>query len=127
MPEISVPDTTIVIPVKEKPVCKMSFITNNSTNFSPFSLDLNNSGRITSISHIPTSDTFKSPNRPLLVAIHGGTCTCHNYEIDTEHTASTLSAAMGIPVVAFNRPGYVDSRTILPLPSSTTYCQEEGR
>jgi hypothetical protein len=124
---ISLPYTTIVILVKGKPVCKMSFVTNHSTKFSPFSLDLNNGGKISGISYIPPSDTFKSPNRPLLVAIHGGTCTCHNYDIDTEHTASRLSSVMGIPFVAFNRPGYVDSSTILPLPPSTTYCQEEGR
>lgn len=33
---------------------------------------------------------------------------------------------MGIPFIAINRPGYVDSSPIPPTSQSTTYCQAEG-
>lgn len=105
----------------------MSLITNHNTKFKAFSLTLSNGATLTGIAHVPPRETFNSSHRPLLVGIHGGTCTCHNYDIDAAHTASTLSAATGIPFVAFNRPGYAESSTILPLPPSTSYCQEEGR
>ncbi len=105
----------------------MSSITNQNTKFKPFNLTLSNGATLTGIAHIPPRDTFNSSYLPLLVGIHGGTCTCYNYDIDTAHTASIASAATGIPFVAFNRPGYADSSTLLPFPPSTSYCQEEGR
>ena len=107
---------------------KMSSITNHNTKFDPFSLTISNSATITGIVYIPPAEDFTSSHKPLLVGIHGGTCTCHNYDIDVAHTSSTLAAATGIPFVAFDRPGYANSSTLLPLPSSSaSYCQEEGR
>lgn len=105
----------------------MSFVTNKSSRFTPFHLNLSNGATLTGISHIPPKGDFKYEYRPLLVAIHGGTCTSHNYDISPEYTASTMSAATGVPFVAFNRPGYADSTTLLPVMETTSYCQEEGR
>ena len=101
----------------------MSSITNHNTKFKPFSLTISNGAKISGIVYIPPAGSFISLHKPLLVGIHGGTCTCHNYDIDEAHTASTFAAATGMPFVAFNRPGYADSSTLLPLPPSTSYCQ----
>ena len=104
----------------------MSFVTNRPSKFTPFRLTLSNGAVLTGIAHLPSKGDFRGANRPLVVGIHGGTCTCHNFDICPEYTASHVSAATGVPFVAFNRPGYLDSTTLLPF-SDTTYCQEDGR
>lgn len=105
----------------------MSFATNKSSRFTDFSLILANGATLTGIAHIPPRVDFRYESRPLLVGIHGGTCTAHHYDISPDYTASASSAATGVPFVAFNRPGYAGSTTLLPFPETTTYCQEDGR
>jgi hypothetical protein len=82
---------------------------------------------LTGISHFPIKSEKTPPFCPLMVGIHGGSCTAHHYDVDSKHTASLASAALGVPFVAFNRPNYKDSPTFLPLPEGTTYLQEEGK
>lgn len=40
------------------------------------------------------------------------TCTAHNYDIDSKHTASLPSYALGIPFIAINRPDYGGTTTL---------------
>ena len=104
-----------------------STMTHLDSKFDPFSITLSNGGTLTGIAHIPPNSATTPPFYPLMVGIHGGSCTAHNYDIDSKHTASLASAAFGIPFVAFNRPNYKDSATFLPLQEGTTYLQTEGK
>ena len=80
------------------------------SNFVPFTLPLANHAVVTGIAHIPQRTTPLTPRLcPLVVGIHGGSCTAHHFDIDNEHTASLASLATGIPFVAFNRPWYAGS------------------
>lgn len=102
-------------------------MTHVDSKFKPFSLTLSNGGKLTGITHIPPRSVTTPPFCPLMVGIHGGSCTAHHYDVDAKHTASIASAALSIPFVAFNRPNYKDSASFLPLPDGITYLQEEGR
>lgn len=102
-------------------------MTHPGSKFQPFSLPLSNGGIVTGISHIPPRSAISTKYFPLMVGIHGGTCTAHNYDVDEKHTASLASAALSIPFVAFNRPNYKDSAKFLPLREGTTYLQEDGK
>jgi hypothetical protein len=59
-----------------------------------------------------------------MVGMHGGSCTAHHYDVDSKHTASLASAALGIPFVAFNRLGYKDSATFLPRLRERPICKK---
>jgi hypothetical protein len=102
-------------------------MTHRDSKYKPFEITLSNGGRLTGISHVPPNTANAPPFFPLMVGIHGGTCTAHHYDVDSKHAASLASAALGIPFIAFNRPNYRDSATFLPLPEGTTYLQEEGK
>ncbi|KAF2167763.1 hypothetical protein M409DRAFT_21914 [Zasmidium cellare ATCC 36951] len=87
-----------------------AFSTNPSSLFTPFTLRLANNAILTGITHIPSSGLFHtSPTKPLLIAIHGATCSAHNYDINPQYNASTYSALTGITFVAFHRPNYLGS------------------
>jgi len=102
-------------------------MTHPDSKFEPFSLKLSNNATITGIKHIPPPSANPPPFRPLMVGIHGGTCTAHNFDVDSKHTASLASSALEIPFVAFNRLNYKDSSSFLPVPEDTTYRQLEGK
>ncbi|CAJ2504483.1 Uu.00g118770.m01.CDS01 [Anthostomella pinea] len=84
-------------------------VTNHSSRFTPFSLKLANGGTLTGISHIPQNPTISYEAKPLLVGIHGGTCSAHTYDVTPEFTASTWSERLGIPFLAVNRPHVMHS------------------
>ena len=94
--------------------------TNHSTKFTPFSLPLPNNATLTGIAHIPPLTSWtQGSQRPLIVALHGGTCTANHYDISPAYTSSTTSEATGIPIVAINRPCYGGTSTFLPLPDES--------
>jgi pimeloyl-ACP methyl ester carboxylesterase len=84
------------------------------SKFANFSLKLQNGGILTGISCIPTRTQCTPASIPLIVAVHGGSCTAHNYDIDPSHSASLYATALGIPFVSINRPGYEGTTSILP-------------
>ncbi|KAK4495576.1 hypothetical protein PRZ48_012844 [Zasmidium cellare] len=85
-----------------------TFATNPHSLFTSFNLFLPNNGTLTGISHIPTSGPLStSSTKPLLIAIHGATCSAHNYDPNPTYTAATYSSLTGISFVALNRPNYV--------------------
>ena len=99
-------------------------------SFKPFSLTLSNSAVITGISCCPSisgdSHVSVTSAKPLLVGVHGGTCSAEHYHIDEKHTALNGSNKFGIPFVAFNRPGYLDSTSFLPLKGGEQHQLVEG-
>jgi hypothetical protein len=100
--------------------------TNVSTKFTPFSLTLANGAITTGIFHIPTVSPTPTESLPLIIALHGGTCTAYNYDIDSSHTAYLASSSLSIPFVAFNRPYYLDS-TPAPIPADSSFHRETGK
>jgi hypothetical protein len=100
--------------------------TNTSSKFTPFSLTLLNGATTTGISHIPTHSPTAPSSRPLLIGVHGGTCTAHNFDINPSYTASIASQALGVPFVAFNRPSYSDSSPLI-LEKDSSFHRETGR
>lgn len=62
-----------------------------------------------------------SPNLPLVVAIHGGTYTSAYFDVPGA-SLFDQAAANGIPIIAPDRPGYVDS-PILPPGEGTVRAQ----
>jgi hypothetical protein len=90
------------------------FQLHKDSKFANFSLKLQNGGILTGISCIPTRTQCTPASIPLIVAVHGGICTAHNYDIDPSHTASLYVTALGIPFVSINRPGYEGTTSVLP-------------
>jgi hypothetical protein len=101
-------------------------VTNVSTKFAPFSLTLTNGATTTGISHIPAVSPAPIDTLPLIIGIHGGTCTAHNFDIDPSHTAYLASYALSIPFVAFNRPSYLDSNPT-HIPADSSFHRETGK
>ncbi|KAF1831387.1 hypothetical protein BDW02DRAFT_460037, partial [Decorospora gaudefroyi] len=82
-----------------------------------FTLTLPNNATLSGISHIPVPSYQVGPSKcPLVVALHGGTCTAQHYDISPSHTSSTISETTGIPIVAIDRPCYGGTSSFLPLP-----------
>lgn len=101
--------------------------TNQSSKFSTFSLKLANDATLTGIAHIPpiSLGTQKSP-RPLVVGLHGGTCSAYHYDITPKYTSSVSSLATGFPMVSINRPCYLETSSFLPLSGDSTFYKETG-
>lgn len=60
-------------------------------------------GRLSPAGAVPAA-----ADHPLLVAIHGGTYTADYFDIEG-CSLMTRAAALGLPIFAVNRPGYLDS------------------
>ena len=94
----------------------------------PFSLSVCNSSHLSGIASIPERATTTPRFCPLIVAVHGGTYTSKYFDASPECSAGTWSEQLGVPFVAFDRPGYWES-SALPsvLPEGSTFFQEEGK
>ena len=99
--------------------------TNTHSKFDKFTIYLPNGKTLTGISHIPAPDPT-SRSRPLLIGVHGGTCTSQYYDVSPEYTASAFSSSYSVPFVAIDRPGYEGS-TPPSLDPSTTFWQATGK
>ncbi|TKA66835.1 hypothetical protein B0A49_07317, partial [Cryomyces minteri] len=64
---------------------------------------------------------------PLIVTVHGGTYAADYYDADPAHSIRNISAALGVPVIAINRPGYKDSSPLPELTGDETYIQQQGK
>lgn len=101
--------------------------TNPSTKFTPFSLALGNGAVVTGIAHVPPiASTTYMKSKPLIIGVHGATCTAQNFDISPDYTASLISTALCVPFVAFNRPGYAGSSPLAPNNEATSYLREDG-
>ena len=92
-----------------------------------FQLDLDGGGSVSGRLSIPPNT---SDNRylPLLVCLHGGSYDSEYFDASPEYSISRISNALGIPVVAIDRPGYGDTRQpeVPPTPD-TSYAQLQGK
>ncbi|KAK3048969.1 hypothetical protein LTR09_009623 [Extremus antarcticus] len=86
------------------------FATNPTSEFEEFSLKLSNGATLTGISYIPAQrGVAGSATRPLVVGIHGASCSAYVYDVSPEYTASKYSMLSNVPFLAFNRPNYLGS------------------
>ncbi len=92
-----------------------------------FSLTLANGNIITGSNHFPTSSSgSRIAALPLIVAVHGGTYTSDYFDADDDHTLRHISQALGVPVIAIDRPGYRGTSALPPTPAESTFIQEQG-
>ena len=104
-----------------------AFATNPTSKFTPFSISLRNGATLTGLSYIPSKGVLvNSKHNPLLVGIHGATCSAHNWDVSPACTASTYSDLVGIPFVAFHRPNFLRSSGWLIDRSVDAPSPEEG-
>lgn len=89
-----------------------------------FKITLPNGNVLTGLHNLHSSAI--SSRTPLLVALHGGSYTAKYFDVDENHTASFASNGLRVPFVAINRPGYLDSTSLLPIPKGSNYPQEYG-
>lgn len=90
-----------------------------------FQLSLPNGGVVTGLRTTPKAGV---PNQtPLVVALHGGTYSASYFFADDHHSALPMSTALGVPIIAVNRPGYKESTALPPVPEDSTFLQEEGK
>lgn len=111
--------TPSIVPV----LVKMA--SNQDTKFTSFELDVHGT-KITGIHYFPPISAKVLTERPLLVLIHGGTCSAHNFDISPSLTASLTAEYLSCPVVSINRPGYLESSP-LPVEEGNTFHHTLGR
>lgn len=95
----------------------------------PFQLTLSNGGTLTGLHHCPdpASPGYRAiddSERPLLVAIHGSSYSASYFDADATRSAVPWSTALGVPVVAIDRPLYQGTSSFYPLPAGTTYHEQ---
>lgn len=103
---------------------------NPHSKFSPFTLTLERNAKITGLKYIPDlSNSNRSKHdrhRPLMILIHGGSCSAHNFDVAPGPlTASTPAEMFSAPTIAINRPGCLDS-TPFEIPDGSTYHKTLG-
>ncbi|KUI58069.1 hypothetical protein VP1G_05372 [Cytospora mali] len=92
----------------------------------PFKLTLPNGGTLTGLHNLlePSSPAYTAivhRNRPLLIAIHGGSYSSTYFDADQKHSASLCSNGLGVPVVSIDRPSYQGSSSFYPSEEGKTY------
>jgi pimeloyl-ACP methyl ester carboxylesterase len=93
----------------------------------PFLLRLENGALLSGTVSIPARTPSTPEYIPLIIAIHGGTYSSKYYDASSAHSAGAMSEALGVPFVAFDRPGYIKSTALPPIPHNSSFFQEEGR
>lgn len=96
--------------------------TNRDSRFSRFRISPLEGVTITGIHYLPSPSSTAPKDRPLIVLLHGATCSAHNFDVSPSLTASLMADALSIPLVSINRPGYADS-TPLCVPEDSTFHQ----
>lgn len=72
----------------------------------------------------PAYAALDDSRRPLFVAIHGGSYCSTYFDADAKHSAALCSNALGVPVVAIDRPLYQETSSFYPIPEGKTYHEE---
>ncbi|KAK5113324.1 hypothetical protein LTR85_010941 [Meristemomyces frigidus] len=99
-----------------------------ATGFTPFTLPLGGGKQCSGIACVPASNQEKSQHAlPLIIGIHGGTCTAAYYDLCPEASAAPVSVATGIPFVSIDRPSYGQTSSILPLGQDQDFWHETAR
>ena len=91
-----------------------------------FTLALPDGRSATGLTSFPTLNNPRPKGLPLIVAIHGGTYTADYYNADEERSIHVPSLALGLPVVAVNRPGYAGVPALPPIPKESSFIQQHG-
>lgn len=89
-----------------------------------FKLSLSNGTVLTGIRTVPLESV--TPNRPLVVGLHGSTYSSSYFDADSKHTAAIPSIAFGVPFVSIDRPCYGDTSPTSPIPEGSSFPQETG-
>ena len=92
-----------------------------------FSIRLSDGNTLTGAHCFPTTTAMPAPcAKPLVVAIHGGTYSSSYFNADKTHSIMHVAQALGIPVIAIDRPGYQGSSPLPDIPSDSSYIQQQG-
>src|SRR4051812_20000949 len=91
-----------------------------SPQMEPFTLTLANGATMTGLSNLPAPSSTAAKYRPLVVGLHGGSYCAAYFDVDTKHTAALSSSTLSVPFIAINRPGYLGSSSIYPLPPNSS-------
>jgi len=94
-----------------------------------FEVQLAENAVVTGLAFLPrhTTHTVQKSSRPLIVAIHGATYSASYFFADAQHSALPLASALDIPFLPIDRPGYQETTPLPPVPSGSTFLQEEER
>ena len=93
-------------------------------DMSTFSFTLPDGNVLTETNHFPTNPTgTRLAALPLVVAVHGGSYNADYFDLDDNHTVRHFAQALGIPVIAINRPHYGSSK-LPPTPEGTTFMKQ---
>ncbi|KAL8709931.1 MAG: hypothetical protein Q9220_005381 [cf. Caloplaca sp. 1 TL-2023] len=96
-------------------------------NMEAFSLRISKESVVTGL-RTPALSGEPQKDTPLIVAIHGGSYSAAYYDVGQNNSAAPCSAFFGVPFIAIDRPGYLDSTPLpAPIPEDSSYCQEEGK
>jgi len=92
-----------------------------------FKLTLPNGAPLTGIANIPSRSSVPgTPYRPLLIGIHGGTYKSTYFDVNETISAKPTSDSLAIPFVAFDRPDYGGTGSVLPIPEGSSFFNEWG-
>ncbi|ETN37474.1 uncharacterized protein HMPREF1541_07096 [Cyphellophora europaea CBS 101466] len=90
------------------------------------SIKLTNGSLLTGKTHFPSSSML-STFTPLVVLIHGGGYDANYFDANDKHTVRYLSEALGIPLIALNRPGYGSTDLWHFDKGKNSFIQQSGR
>ncbi len=93
----------------------------------PFKLTLSNDAIITGVHNLPSPSLTTPKHYPLIICLHGASYSAQYFDVNPKHTASIISNALNVPVVAIDRPGYKSSTSFYPIPNDSSYPQEYGK
>ena len=101
------------------------------SSFEPFVLHLSNGAETTGLVYVPPSEASHNVSRdtarPLIVGLHGGTCTAAFYDVSHDYSAGTFAAMTSIPFVSLDRPCYGGSTSLLPLQEHESFFAKTGQ
>ncbi|KAJ3456312.1 hypothetical protein MRS44_016335 [Fusarium solani] len=91
-----------------------------------FKLVLADNTTLSGIRHIPAQKSSRPKYCPLVVGLHGGCYNSGYFDATPDYTASLTSDSLSVPFVAIDRPGYVDSTPVTPIPEGSSFPEEWG-
>lgn len=92
-----------------------------------FLITLSNDAYLSGLASTPQPNVNTPRYRPLIVGVHGGTYTSQYFNASPSHSAGTISKQLGVPFVAYDRPGYKQSSALPSISDGSTFFQVEGK